>query len=405
WAKEVIEDKDNYFNTYPKSSKDFGDAESRSWTVKVMLGSIEALINDYEELDKTWKTRIETNMSTEVEQNYLQLAFGENKNGGYKKMIITLTQARGDLRIEMDRLQKHLGPEKQTTKDQQKIFSGNPLNYYAFIDSFQAEIGSNPDLSDVEKLMTLKGRLQGKAIALVNDYRTAEEYSLALKTLKRHFGDPEIIADMIINQLIEPCNNRNNISEVQEAFQHYQYLFARLKETGESVEVAFLRWALKRRLSDNILRHLANIKSAKKEGEKLTIENMIEITEEFLIGEIWIQSESTIPSTHSTDKKVVAVIKKNGKNKSDSKNPAKRVPKCPFCENPHYANECPRCPSTKEKKKVVIEKKLCYKCLKSGHLATDCKITPRCRKCQGAHQTCWCENKDEVKKRCHSFRH
>ncbi|KAE9547794.1 hypothetical protein FO519_008994 [Halicephalobus sp. NKZ332] len=422
WAKEIIEDKDSYFNAYPKNSEDFSQGESRKCTIKTILHSIESTMNKYEALDQRWITFLETSKSTEDEENYVRTAYGEKRNGGYKKMIITLIQTQGDLRVELDRIKENLEPKKPTAEDQQKtntiknyngpqavrmikdkknshrIFSGDPLNYNAFIDSFQAEIGSNPDLSDVEKLMTLKDRLQGEATAVVEDYRTAEGYPLALKTLERHFGDPEIIADKVINQLIEPCNDRTNTTEVRKAFRRYQYLSARLIETGESVEVAFFRWALKRRLSDNILRHLANTKSAKKEGEKLTLKNMTEIAEEFLIGEVWIQAENKTPSKHSTDKKVVAAIKKDGKNKSDSKSPAKRIPKCPFCENPHYANECPRCPSIEEKRKVVMEKKLCYKCLKGGHLATDCKITPRCRKCQGAHQTCWCGSKEEAKK-------
>ncbi len=53
-------------------------------------------------------------------------------------------------------------------------------------------------------------------------------------------------------------------------------------------------------------------------------------------------------------------------------------PPCPFCNDEHFPNQCSKYSSAEDRIKIVMQKRLCSNCLRSGHLKNDCRSKRRC---------------------------
>ena len=75
-----------------------------------------------------------------------------------------------------------------------KPFSGNPLEYQSFWDSFEAAIDSNGYLDDVVKFNYLKSFLKGQALNAVEGLSlTSENYKEAVAILDTRYGNKQLL--------------------------------------------------------------------------------------------------------------------------------------------------------------------------------------------------------------------
>ncbi|UYV84140.1 hypothetical protein LAZ67_X001305, partial [Cordylochernes scorpioides] len=73
---------------------------------------------------------------------------------------------------------------------------------------------------------------------------------------------------------------------------------------------------------------------------------------------------------------------------------------CIFCEKKHASQNCfaAKKMSLEEKRKVIREKKVCFKCLKGRHLARYCRTRVRCYNCGSSHFLIMCTRGDRNNK-------
>ena len=65
---------------------------------------------------------------------------------------------------------------------------------------------------------------------------------------------------------------------------------------------------------------------------------------------------------------------------------------CLFCESPdHNAINCDKVLNLVERKKIFLEKRLCFNCTGSKHRAEDCKSKSTCQNCNARHHTSLCD--------------
>ena len=82
-------------------------------------------------------------------------------------------------------------------------FSGKILDWSAFNDAFQAAVGSNTKLSDVQKLTHLRGCLTGRALRCIERYAvTNENYVKAVQDLNNRFGRKRLIVGELVKSII-----------------------------------------------------------------------------------------------------------------------------------------------------------------------------------------------------------
>ena len=65
---------------------------------------------------------------------------------------------------------------------------------------------------------------------------------------------------------------------------------------------------------------------------------------------------------------------------------------CLFCESPdHNAINCDKIVDLLARKKIFLEKRLCFNCTGSRHRVEDCKSKSTCRNCNARHHTSLCD--------------
>ncbi|GFT66561.1 integrase catalytic domain-containing protein [Trichonephila clavipes] len=58
-----------------------------------------------------------------------------------------------------------------------------------------------------------------------------------------------------------------------------------------------------------------------------------------------------------------------------------------FCDKPHNSSECfsARKLPLEEKRKLLVQKHACFRCLKTGHVSRSCKYKVKCLSCDKNH--------------------
>ena len=102
------------------------------------------------------------------------------------------------------------------TNLQLPTFSGHLIEYEQFIDQFEAQIESRPDLEPVTKLQFLKSLLEGRALDLVKGYSsTSTNYDSALNTLKETYGDKERIKHCLLHKITSTESSKHDKTELK----------------------------------------------------------------------------------------------------------------------------------------------------------------------------------------------
>jgi len=75
-----------------------------------------------------------------------------------------------------------------------KSFSGNPLEWLSFWDSFQASVNKNSDITGVDKMNYLSGLLKGEAARVIQGLSVSESnYKRAVDLHKERFGQKQSV--------------------------------------------------------------------------------------------------------------------------------------------------------------------------------------------------------------------
>ena len=83
-------------------------------------------------------------------------------------------------------------------------FSGNPLLWQTFWDSFEAAVHGNPNLTGVEKFDYLRAQLEGEAARTVGGFPlTNANYEQSISLLKTRFGKQQRIVNAHMQALLD----------------------------------------------------------------------------------------------------------------------------------------------------------------------------------------------------------
>ena len=89
-----------------------------------------------------------------------------------------------------------------------------------FQETYEAAIGQNESLSEVEKFTYLRGYLQGTAFQAIEGFPlTSENYKHAWELLKERYGNPQLIVSCHMNNLIKLDEvNGANVKELRDLY-------------------------------------------------------------------------------------------------------------------------------------------------------------------------------------------
>ena len=85
-----------------------------------------------------------------------------------------------------------------------KRFSGDPLEWETFNDTFETAIEHNRNLTKIEKFTCLRGYLEGTALQAIDGFPLPNDnYSNAWNLLKERYGNLQLITSCHVNNFIE----------------------------------------------------------------------------------------------------------------------------------------------------------------------------------------------------------
>lgn len=95
-------------------------------------------------------------------------------------------------------------------------FSGDPLTWQGFQDSFDAAVHNNPSLDGVQKFNYLRAQLEGDAARVIAGLPlTSVNYDNAMSLLTERFGQPYKIINAHMQALLDVASPMNSLSSLQ----------------------------------------------------------------------------------------------------------------------------------------------------------------------------------------------
>ena len=114
-----------------------------------------------------------------------------------------------------------------------KRFSGDPLEWETFNDTFETAIEHNRNLTKIEKFTCLRGYLEGTALQAIDGFPlTNDNYTNVWNILKERYGNPQLITSCHINNLIElEAVSGSNVKDLRDLFDKIKINVRALKTT------------------------------------------------------------------------------------------------------------------------------------------------------------------------------
>ncbi|XP_065911263.1 uncharacterized protein [Dysidea avara] len=273
-------------------------------------------------------------------------------------------------------------------------FSGDPLTWQTFWDSFYVAIHANPNLCGIQKFSYLKAQLEGDAARTIAGLPlTDSNYNHAISLLEDCYGQNHKIILAHMQALLEMSSPSNNLTSLRFFYDSVESHIRGLSSPGKSEQSYgdLLIPIIMGKLSVDIQRNLAREHSNSPwnlPDLMAGIQKEIRILESGLYDPHKTMPKSTAAALHlgspdQTGKKQVH---------SDSK----RKQQCVFCKKAHSPHNCDVVTDCQKRFDIVKGSNLCFNCL-AHHRVSQCPSKFRCRKCKKKHHTSLCNSEVKTK--------
>lgn len=117
-----------------------------------------------------------------------------------------------------------------------------------------------------------------------------------------------------------------------------------------------------------------------------------------------VQGQTPLPPTLQTTETSSAIFESHTSDEFKYEEPKDSTKieevKCIYCEESHSIYSCQKLATTsmEEKQRFIRDHKLCFACLRRGHISKDCRKKATCGKCKKSHPTPLHEDRPPVEK-------
>ena len=289
----------------------------------------------------------------------------------------------------MNSLIKHLKrPVVEITK-----FSGDPLKYVSFMRQFKANVLPYCD-DEGERMTLLMQYCEGEARQIVSSYshlRDHSAYKASIESLEKRYGRSDVIAATYVSRALQwPYISPKN----PKALDAYA-LF--LREINSAIidlnEVRTLEYP------ENMMRLVCKLPVKMHDQWRSIVYRKKEEDEPVKFNDLvrFVEKQAELANDPTYGSSAMSAIYTDDNKKAPTKKPAHAATaevtgkyECLYCEmNNHTTSECFKLGKLDRisKTKFVKEKRLCFGCLKVGHVSVKCKSRSQCKKCKKGHPT------------------
>ncbi|KAL3121640.1 hypothetical protein niasHT_006146 [Heterodera trifolii] len=321
-------------------------------------------------------------------------------------------------------------------------FFGQKRKWPEFYESFKSAIGSQ-SISKAQKLNLLRNLLGGEARELTAGFRLEDQnYETVLQLLKDTYGAPEEHIRALHLELanLKPCRS---LRVTKDFLLQLERLTRELNNSGEDIEGPQVFLMLEKKLTPPFLRNILSKKgedpahwTTTKFRDVLNEAVRKEVQIQEVMGEYghhYVQPKAEVvsatqvqsprtpnqrsrrpnqPSTQRHESFIASSLDENprpqgyrkqqntqqancrhsqARNQAQSVNGSPPYP-CTFCNGNHWHDECQKVNTLNERISIVRDKKLCFKCLRANHQASNCARPSKCYHCKRRHPTALCRD-------------
>ena len=284
----------------------------------------------------------------------------------------------------------HLYSTSRLPKLELPTFSGDPLSWQSFWDSFDAAVNNNPTLSPIHKFNYLKAQLQGDAARAIAGLPLTEvNYSQSVTLLKQRFGQPEKLISAHTRALIElpgPTNELSSLQLFHDTTENHIRGLASLgvsKESYSTILVPIILGKLPVPIRRNLARDHNELRWTLDDLQAAVVKE-IRILESGLYNNDSSSSLST--RTHATASFHAAIKGERHQNST-----GKKKIYCVYCKGKHPPTTCPEVTDYQKRLEIVRKSNLCFNCL-GNHKISQCNSKFRCKHCRHRHHTSLCKS-------------
>ncbi|XP_065305992.1 uncharacterized protein [Dermacentor albipictus] len=277
-------------------------------------------------------------------------------------------------------------------------FDGNLRSWHRFWNQFESTIHKNPALHPIDKFQYLTSYLTGKAAAAIDGLPLSDRnYEITVKTLVERFGKDDVIIEEHMSRLlnIRPVHNILDTERLRTLYDEVQTGVRSLEALGvaSSTYGVLLLTVLRKNIPNELcLGYCRQKTSAVAPGDDL--QNFLS----FLKTEVESRERAEYGTRQqlSTDRLSRPIRKDIPEKKASASNLTavmKAETLCKFCEaSSHLTADCDVDLTVDQKRKIVQQERLCFRCAKAGHRAYECRTSRwlKCKRCSGRHVAALC---------------
>ncbi|XP_065069866.1 uncharacterized protein LOC135694908, partial [Rhopilema esculentum] len=258
-------------------------------------------------------------------------------------------------------------------------FNGDITRFMSFWQSFENAIDKNESITAVDKLNYLVNLLEGPAYRAVSGLELTEQnYLNAMEILKARFGNKQQIISTHMQALLglQNCPNEN-VKQLRFIYDSINVHVRGLEALGMSSASygSLLVPILMARMPREITLHVAR----KTTEEVWPIKEILEIVKKEI--EARELSDNITPVERKFDKTSGYGPKSPQGTTKTFLTKDEKVQDCVYCGHAHSPSSCKEVQEITGRKKILLETKRCFSCLKSGHMTKKCRENRNCRKC------------------------
>jgi len=270
-------------------------------------------------------------------------------------------------------------------------YSGDPLGWQTFWDSFKAAVHSNSHLIGVEKFNYLRAQLDGEAARTICGFALTEvNYDQSVTLLEARFGKKQRIINAHMQALLDlptPSNSATSLRQLYDVMEsHIRGLLAlgKSKETLGDFLIPIVWGKLPSVVRRNLTRdHMSD--------EWTSDELRSAIEKEITVLEAGIEKQSDSVRSTVMGSFLTGVSKgQDGRHvQSRDKRMVSGKPVCTYCKGQHTSVHCDVVTDVKACLEVVKRERLYFNCL-GKHKSTHCNSKNRHRLCHKKHHSSLC---------------
>ena len=349
-------------------------------------------------------------------------------------MLLSPGHSDGGLSTSSDVMVARLIQRTRLEVPKPTIFRGDPLKFTSWARSFHALVIQS-GLPETELFHYLKGYLGGPALSLIEDLEMQEHpnlYEEAVQKLRSDYGDPNVIAAAYRQKLhqLPHLGNSPSIDKIKEfsntleSCKSAKTLYSSLQILDYVCELNILVSKLPSHMITRWNRHVNE--TYRQQGTSPSYAlfcDFVKREKEIMTNPLTCPLSTPKPKNEGKkqEKNVSSFgTSASGDNKkggnSDNKGQGStgggsgtqgggyseggrevRAPKCLYCSGDHWLDRCEKILKIdyEARQLYVKSNRICFCCLRKGHIANHCKYRLTCRICKRKHATMFHKEKSE----------